>query len=290
MLVRPILVNSYKHYQKPQVAFKSRDFNFDTANESDGKCYAGDTSILDSWRDDFYVRQGIGPSEMDLAEGNLEGKKLTDVSLAHFQVLPNYSYSGECLMRKSEAYFNLLRPSGVYTVIDLLGNGGKAGLKERCEKYGVDYLNYDMDWGYTNQAIFQDEKELLEKMRESEKSWCSSEDELLKKIEKYKAKLAEQKTKSVNKLAKFIEKINKGHFYMSCEFGEYRTKNCLAIASWFNPTWPMKEKIDPTYEFKTNIINLYNNLTPELKQILHIDAEYDKVLAEYVSELAKAVR
>ena len=182
--------------------------------------------------------------------------RLEDVShnIMNFHVLGNSSYSGESLANKPE-YFKLLGNSGVTEVIDLVNN---QKVKEYCDKHGLDYYSYDMNWGYGGQALFKDEKSLLAK---------------------------QEKTAAVRKLKNLIDEVNKGHFYMACEYGEYRTVNCLSLVSIFNPNWH-SEKIDPaTNEFAQKIQTMFKNLTDEHKQILGLSDDYCKYIGSHITKL-----
>lgn len=268
------------------LSFKG-DFNFSTPYECDGNFYAGDTSILDRWRDKIYERQGIASASQ--APGSLVGKNILDVNLAHFQKLPNSSFSGENLMHKPENYFEVLKSSGIYNIIDILQDG-KAGLKERCDKFGINYHHLSLPWNLAGEPIFADDEELLAKQRKYIVEWETTPEGIAKAIDNFKKKITMQRTEFVKKLTDFIDVINRGNYYLSCEYGEYRTKNFLALCSIFNPKWAQSEKVDPTFEFAENIVRMYKNLTSEHKQILGITADYDKFLGEYIAKLAKCIK
>ena len=207
---------------------------------------------------------------------------IDDVYIRNFKSLGNSSYSGECLMHKPE-YFKLLRPSSVSTIIDLRC---KEGLKECCDEYNIDYYYYDTSWGYGGQSIFKKDEDLLAAKAKELTHYGVTKKEFDESIEKYKSQIQEERTQYVRKLADLIGVVNYGHFYMSCEYGEYRTVNCLALVSIFNPEWH-GEKIHPHSAYVNKFKTMYENLTPEHKKILKIDEKYDEYLKRYIAKLSE---
>jgi len=213
--------------------------------------------------------------------------RLEDVghNIMNFRILGNSSYSGESLARKPE-YFKILGNSGVTNIIDLINN---PKLKEYCDKHGLDYYSYDMNWGYGGQALLNDEENLIKEYSNNLCQQGLNKKEYDETISAYKSKLAKEKTSAVCKLKNLINEVNKGHFYMSCEYGEYRTVNCLALVSIFNPEW-YGEKIAPaTTEFAKKIQNMFKNLTSEHKQILGLNEDYCKYLSGHIEKLVKTI-
>ena len=136
----PLGVGFYLNTINKHKSFKGNEkkrFNLDAFSESGGDFYSQPDDCLDRWIARIYAEKGI-PVAVDSNPESLIGKTITDLYLEHFQSLPNNSYSGENLMRKPEHYFVVLKPSGIYNVIDILDER-KAGLEERCEKFGIDY-------------------------------------------------------------------------------------------------------------------------------------------------------
>ena len=174
-------------------------------------------------------------------------------------------------------YFRLLKPSGVTRIIDLIN---RQGLKEMCEDFGIDYYLYDAEYGYCGHDVFHNEDDMLfyKKNELAEEGLSKAEYDMA--LEKYMAEIESKKTETVKKIKEFIDTVNQGGFYMSCEEGIHRTTNCLALVTILNPDWK-GEKIEPNPTYAPKLYGLYRKLTDEHKQILGINEEYDKYLEEY---------
>lgn len=246
-------VGAYNYYPqvnaKSRVAFSARPDWFDDEPLS---------PLFESLLEHAYGSRGVVYTGSTSAVPDTS--RLDDVShnIMNFRKLGNSSYSGESLVHKPE-YFKLLGNSAVTKVIDLINN---QKLKEYCDKHGLDYYSYDMNWGYGGKSLFNNEKSLMAE---------------------------QERTIAIRKLKELIDEVNKGHFYMSCEYGEYRTVNCLSLASIFNPEW-YGEKIAPaTTEFAKKIENMFKNLTDEHKQILGLSEDYCKYLSGYIKKMVKTI-
>lgn len=264
---------------------KVSDFKGLWTDEYDG--YFGDdgdpygSSARDIMRERLYANVGIPSVSEKTLKSNPLAFTLNDVHIQNFRVLGNSSYSGECLMHHPD-YLKLLIPSGVIRVIDLRD---KKGLKEACEENNVEYYSYSTAWGYGGQSIFKKDKDLIKEETDKLAKLGLTKKEFDENIERYKSQIQDERTEYVRKLAKLIDVVNEGHFYMSCEYGEYRTVNCLALVSAFNPDW-RGAKIAPNSEYVDKIKNMYENLTPEHKKILKIDENYDEYLKNYIANLS----
>lgn len=258
-------------------SFKGFDWDEDLIPDNDY-----DRQTRDRLRFDMYSRLfGISTAnECSSSTVMSYARNLEDARILNYRNLGNSSYSGECLMHNTD-YFRLLRPSGVTKIIDLIK---KPNLEETCKEKGLDYYFYDMNWGYGKKSMFFDEAKLIEEKNASLTKSGLTDEEKKHALNDYISKLDKEKTSDIKELAKLIDVVNEGHFYMSCEFGEFRTVNCLALVSIFNPEWH-GEKIDPTPEFAPKIEQLYMNLTEEHKQILGIDEDYYKSLGKYFDNL-----
>lgn len=205
--------------------------------------------------------------------------------IRNFRKLGNASYSGECLMHRP-GFLPVLRRTDnpekrIDTIIDLIE---KPGLKEKCKENRLNYYVYNMDWGYGNQPIFVDENSLVTEYTKGLSKKGLTVKEAREKVKLYKAQIAGEKTAEIRQLKNLIDEVNRGHFYMACEYGEYRTVNCLALVSTFNPNW-RGERIPPNAEFFEKFKNLFNNLTPEHKKILGLSESFCENIAEYIKEL-----
>lgn len=271
-----ISYNPYTYIPKTnnKVNFKGRDWFAEGGFDDDPYSRA----VRDKISEGMYARIfGIGP-EGDASSTDMRyADSIEDVKIMNFRSLGKSSYSGESLVRKPE-YFKLLGHSGVTKVIDLVDN---PKLKEYCDKYNLGYYSYDMNWGYSKQAIFCDEGSLISEYSQELSKRGLTKEEFDKSMSQYKSKIAEEKTSFVNKFKKLVDEINKGHFYMSCEYGEYRTVNCLTLVSLFNPDW-YGEKIEPNLEFAEKIIIMCQNLTDEHKKILGLSEEHILNLKKYI--------
>lgn len=278
LYTQPIYSNR-KLNHSPAFTSSGRDFDFDVnSHENRDNFYIGgeeEPSLADRW----YYNHGIITSNPNTAV-----KPLPESDLANLRKLPNDSFSGERLTFKPK-YFESLRSNGITRVIDIAGEDMRDNMDKKCKENGLDYYSFTSPWKLENMDIFQKDQDIIEKEKEALSEADLSPEELERALNNTKSLIAKRRTSDVQEFANYINVVNQGHYYMCCEFGEYRTKNALAIASIFNPKWPKDKKIDPTYEFAKNIVNMYRNLTDEHKQILNIDDDYDKWLSEYIDDL-----
>lgn len=271
-------INSY-NYSAPVT---KRNINFKDCNEwfTDSEpTYWGDVGR-------HFIRNGIYQSmfgvgiHQETAEETKKATKLEDGFILNFHELGNSSYSGESLVHNYDL-FNLLNNSGVKKIIDLVN---KPALKETCAKYNLEYYSYDMDLKDGKHSIFQDMNSILaqEKDRLYEKGLPQKDFDMA--VKDYINTVNDQNTQYVRELKELIDLVNRGKFYMSCEYG-YRTMNCLSLVTLFNPDW-YGEKYTPTKQFINKIVNMYKNLTNEHKQILGMNEKYYVNLKKKISEFA----
>ena len=206
-------------------------------------------------------------------------RTLEDVNIKHFKKFGRSSYSGECLSHCPE-YFKLFKPSGVQRIIDLSNN---KDLKNLCKENQIDYYSYDMLEYYKDKPIYRTDEDLLSCKAEELCSAGYTSDEYDEIIKDYKKIIQSERKQAVLDLQKLIDVVNQGYFYMSCELGSHRTPNCLALVSVFNPK-NFEKYSDPTPEFFKKMKIMYENLTPEFKQILGIDEAYDEYLKTYFNK------
>ncbi len=237
--------------------------------------------LRDRMLDNLYGRFPIPfQDNVEASYGLSDAMTLSDAYIKNFRVLPKSSYSGECLLHNTE-FFKLLKPSGVQRVIDLKSS---SKLKEMCEQCDIEYVSYDTSWGYGGQPIFKDRETILAQRAAELSKNGITEREYNCSMLKYIEEIENKNDTYLKKLVALINVVNKGNFYMSCDQGEYRTVNVLALVSTFNPKWE-GEKIKPHSAYVPKMKNLYKNLTPEYKQILGIDEKYDEYLKVYLEKL-----
>ena len=237
--------------------------------------------LRDALRARMYERCGIQVTNTNTTNPQMRyAESLEDVNIANFRSLGNSSYSGESLIHNPE-YFELLYKSGIYRVIDLVKN---PKVRDECYKYGTMYISYDMTPGYGNNPIFCNEEDLIAKKLKELSTQGLTKKEYDARLEAYKEEIKAEKDNYINNLAKLIDQVNNGHFYMACDCGDFRTRNCLGLISTFNPNW-FGERIAPSSEYVQKFRNLFNNLTAEHRRILRIDEKLYEELGKYLKTL-----
>lgn len=206
---------------------------------------------------------------------------LEESNIQNLQKIATNCYRGASLSKYKD-HFELLKKSGVDTVIDL---EGYHSLKKTCEDNKVDYYPYIVDAEFWSNPIFKTDEELIKEHERSLllKGLKASEYKTEKEI--FQEKINKKRDLFIHDLKKLFDVINKKSFYICCEFGEYRTPNILAINSLFNPDWKGKETYPSSHYMYKIFEKMYNNLTTEHKTILGIDEVKSVFLKEHFKKM-----
>ena len=202
----------------------------------------------------------------DYSSDIYKNSKLQDVYIPNFADIGNNSYKGATLAMNLK-YLDTLKNSGVNTVIDL---EGYRALENACKEKNIDYYCYKVGNDFWQNPIFHSNSELIaDKILElSKKSFTTKEFE--NEMILYKKEITKQRREFMDKFIDLTKKLNEGSFYISCQYGEYRTPNILALNSRFNPKWSGK-KCELEDKFLADFFdNMANNLTKEDKEKLGI--------------------
>jgi len=201
-------------------------------------------------------------------------KTINDVYIPNFEQIGHNSFKGASLVKNIQ-YLDLLPKSGVSTVIDLVGY---YKLEKACKDKNINYLKYPVYADFWGHPIFCKDEVLLEERKKSLSSRSLSKEIYNLEMKKYKVNIQMEREKFIKDFSNLMQTMRNGHFYISCQHGEYRTPNILAMNSYFNPYW-VGNKIEPTSEYLyEKMKNMYTNLTPEYKQILGIDKSHEEIL------------
>ena len=200
---------------------------------------------------------------------------IEDIRIPNFYKLPNNSYRGATLAGRDDAVV-LLTKTGIETVIDL---EGYYSLEKACERNHFEYVKIPMNKGFWKNPIFENREKLLDEKKQLLTTMGGfTKQELKKELRKYSSELDMQRENFVKEFKKLINTVNRGNYYISCQLGDYRTPNMLALISLFNPQW-VGEPIEPcSATVYKRALNMYNNLTPKDLKTLEITPEFYKKL------------
>ena len=258
---------SYKHETYDD------EFGFIPCSE-DSDFYENDyytQNTMDILRNRIYERSHIAKT----TEVPKYADSIEDISIPNFYKLPNNSYRGATLAGRDNA-IELLAKTGIETMIDL---EGYYSLEKLCKKHNLEYIKIPMNAGFWKNPIFENREILLNEKKELITAIGGlTKEEYSNEVRKYADKLDMQSRSFVNEFKKLINTVNKGNYYISCQLGDYRTPNMLALISLFNPQW-IGEPVEPcNATVYKRALNMYNNLTPEDLEVLGITPEFYKKL------------
>lgn len=186
-------------------------------------------------------------------------------------------YRGSSLKGNHKA-LKKLKQAGVETVIDF---SLYPGYEEDCKKAGLNYKGFYVGGGFFDQPAFCDKTSYLEekKMYMTPREIELSADYLKSCEERYD----KEQRDFINKFVDYIQTVQKGNYYVGCEFGQNRTDNILTLEMLFNP------QRDDEREYIDNIhlyaIGLYENLTQEDKAKMGWTEEFDKNFIPKINEI-----
>lgn len=189
---------------------------------------------------------------------------IDDVYISNLVNIGNDSYKGATISKNLE-YLDVLKNSGINTVIDLQGYDK---LEKACQEKNLDYFVYKVEDDYWQNPIFHSDDELIKKKTKELSELSLTKADFDKFLEQYKEKIQNERQEFLQGFAKLIKKMNEGHFYISCEFGEYRTPNILALNTMFNPNWSGKKTVLNNNYLSDFFNNMYKNLTEKDKIML----------------------
>ncbi len=198
-------------------------------------------------------------------------------------------YRGETLQGGTHA-LKTIKAAGIERIVDLIGYDN---LKEDCKALGLEYFKYPMSpYLFSQRPMFENEAEKRRtytnhciRLGDSEKATKAYVSQMMQIWRKNKdAELAD--------FVKFIQTMQKGKLYIGCEYGTLTTDNALMLNSIFNPQSGSR---GPRYITSDNRIllkrveKLYQNLTPEHKQLMGWTKEFDKLTAERLRQMVKSL-
>ena len=140
---------------------------------------------------------------------------------------------------------------------------GYDSYRENAEKAGLEY--YHPEFGTSHLGVWSE---------------FAFEDKRLYNNEKLRKD-------SIKKFVEFIQYIQKGYFYMGCEYGTYKTENFVLLNNAFNPKAntqyiPCRD----LYQIE-KLRLLYQNLTPEDKIQMNWSKEFDENLEKKLKEIER---
>ncbi len=268
-----LALNSFK---TNSLNFKSNEYNNKYSfSDYDDDWYAADdiegAKLRDAIRASMYGQLLISDRKLpDYAE------TLDDVYILNLQNIGSNSYKGATLANNVE-YLDLLDNSNIYTVIDLAGFDN---LQTECKKRNINYFSYPIKPDFWSNPIFIDDNVLLDKKICELQKKSLTQEKIAPEIDRFKAEVKAARADFLKDFETLLNVISKGNFYISCELGEDRTPNILALSTYFNPGWK-GDKIEPTRNSVRNCIkNMYNNLTEDDKLKLGFTEEFENELKE----------
>ncbi len=271
--INPNIINQYKFTFKSQ----ETDNNILGYDDSISKQYR---NFIREWREAYYTPyQSLYEKECNLPEYQMKqllGKLMKKPKIVNYEMVTgieafnvcviddkNSCYRGSTLMQNPKA-LETLKKAGIERVIDLVGFHKYA---KRVKEAGLEY--YVPEFGRCQMGVWSEEafdtKEAL--LARQTRYYNPIDFEKNKKyLETISKDFACAARNSVERFVKFIEVLQKGFYYIGCEYGTYKTDEFMLLNTVFNPK--AESDFIPCKElFKVNyMINLYNNLSSEHKQ------------------------
>lgn len=234
-----------------------------------------DRSIRDAIRAHMYA-QFLPNYGIDERKVSSYARTIDDVYIPNLKKIGNGSYRGSTLA-KNLSLVELLPRSGVRTLIDLVGYNK---LEHACKEHKIQYVKYGIEPDYWAHPIFKKDVTLIEDYKCKQIKYPMTKEEKEKDLATYKEMVNLDRREFMDEFIKLIHTMKNGHFYISCEHGEYRTPNILALNSYFNPNWT-GEITKPTSEFMyKSMKNMYLNMTETEKSRLGFTKEHEAYLQQ----------
>lgn len=286
-----------------QYSFKSQKYEDDGVLGYSDSISEQRRDDIRKWQETYYTPyQSIYEKECNLTEyqmkqllGTLMQKtkvvdydKVTGINAYHVRPIDDEEtcFRGSTLARNPRA-LKTLKDAGIERVIDLVGyysyeNSVKeAGLEYYCPDFGRGQM------GVWDEEAFDTKENLLS--RET-KYFTPLDFEKNKKYLELRVNSHEKHIRqSVNRFVDYIETMQKGYYYIGCEYGTYKTDNYLLLNSVFNPK--AEEPILPHTDLvKIDMMkDLYKNLTPEDKKRMGWTKEFDENVPKRLDTAANAI-
>lgn len=234
--------------------------NVHNFTQDDDEYCSHDAIIRDAIRAHMYS-QFLPSYGSEVGRSNKYASSIEDVFITNLQKIGQNSYRGATLAKNLQ-YIELLKKSGINTVIDLVGY---FDLENACKSNNIDYFRYPVSADFWSNPMFMTNAELRENKINELSKLGLSRDEFNTAMKKYDFSVKYERDIFMKNFINLIDKINTDSFYIGCEFGEYRTPNILSLNTFFNPHWKGK-KVYPTSEFVyPKLKNMYINLKEEDK-------------------------
>ena len=273
-----------------RIAFKSRDYEDDGILGYDDKQSQDVRQAIRNWQEIYYTPyQSLYKKECNLSEyqmnqllGSLmKGPKVVDYSkvtgIPAYHVRPvegtdETCYRGSTLVDHPKA-LKTLKDAGIERIIDLVGYfsydkvSKDAGLEYYCPDFGRGQLGvWEEEAFLTTEGVIRKETYFYTPIEfEKNKKYL---DELAKRQEIYSRK-------SVERFVDYITTLQKGYYYIGCEYGTYKTDDFLLLNEYFNPK--VEAGVPRGAMFKLDMmLTLYEKLTPEDKKRMGWTKEFDE--------------
>ena len=268
-------VNPVKiHFCSNRPKFEDYQDEYELRNFAEDDGFDGhDRSVRDAIRAHMYA-QFLPNYGIDERKVSSYARTLDDVYIPNLKKIGQSSYRGSTLA-KNLNIVELLPKSGVRTVIDLVGYHD---LEYECNNQKVRYVRYPVEADYWAHPIFKKDVTLVEDYNLEMLKHPMTKVEKEKDFARYKEMINLDRREFMQGFIELIQTMKSGHFYISCEHGEYRTPNVLALNTYFNPTWT-GEPTKPTSEFLyKSMKNMYLNMTDAEKKKLGFTEEHEAYL------------
>ncbi len=162
----------------------------------------------------------------------------------------------------------ILKQAGIKRIVDLRGHCFDTG-----EVKDIEYISFNINDLFYEKPFMFSEQEYIQKQIEHENKYGRNITK--EQIQTFKKVHEKERKKFNNRFVNFILATQKGNALMGCEFGTHNTDYATCLIHFFNPKagimWSRCNKY-----FGITMRAIYENLSPEDKQKLGWDEEYDK--------------
>lgn len=199
---------------------------------------------------------------------------LANLEVYNFSDVYKGAYRGETLADRPE-YIEKLQQAGIKQIIDL---HCYKKYEKACAEKGIDYFPFMVSDDFYEAPIFLTKTEYVNRQLQDFRRNGYEINFTKEEIAQFAQNQKTQSKNFIKNFIKFVEKINKGNFYISCSYGIVDTNKALMLNQFFNPKNKTEEHFDPSRREVKIMGELYKKLTKKDKKALGWDNNFEEEL------------
>lgn len=200
--------------------------------------------------------------------------KLSNLEIYNFSEVCKGAYRGQTLADRPEC-IEKFQKAGICQIIDL---HCYKKYENACAEKGIDYFPFMVGDDFYEAPVFLTKAEYLNRQLETFRRNGYEINFSKEEISEFAKNQNTQSKNFIKNFIKFIEKINKGNFYISCSYGIIDTNKALMLNQFFNPQNKTEEHFSPSKREIKIMGELYKKLTKKDKEALGWDNNFEEGL------------